>query len=142
MLKFIDNGLAQATWPFILSLLIWLPRAYEVFARRNPLPVFNLGRISGVIFQLSGVFLALIVLVTGFFIYRNSRGVPLWKKVLYPLEWIIVLPIASVLLGGAPALHAQTKVALGKPLTYVPMEKPRDGVSAAGGGAAGRPRPA
>jgi len=128
VLKFVDNGLAQATWPFILSLLIWLPRAYELIAQRNPLPVFNLGRISGVIFQLSGVFLALIVLVTGFFIYRKSRGVPLWKKVLYPLEWIIVLPVASVLLGGAPALHAQTKIAFGRPLTYVPMEKPRGAV--------------
>jgi cellulose synthase/poly-beta-1,6-N-acetylglucosamine synthase-like glycosyltransferase len=133
VLKFVDNTLAQATWPFILSVLIWIPQAYQVLAQSNPLPVFNLGRISVLIFQLSGVFLGLMVLVTGFFAFRGSRAVPIWKKLLYPLEWLIALPIASILLGAAPAIHAHARLAFRKPIVYVPMEKLR-GETAGGAG--------
>ncbi len=87
--------------------------------------MFNLGRISSLIFQLSGVFLALMVLVTGFFAFRGSRGVPLWKKLAYPLEWLIALPLATIILGGIPAIHAQGMLAFGRRLVYVPMEKLR-----------------
>ena len=124
-LKFIDNSLAQATWPFILSILIWLPQATRYLTGLDPLPVFNLGRISSLIFQLSGIFLALMVLVTGFFAFRASQGVPWWKKIVYPLEWLVVFPIASIILGGAPALHAQFMLAFNKQLVYVPMVKLR-----------------
>lgn len=126
-LKFIDNSLAQATWPFILTILVWLPQATRLLSGMDPLPVFNLGRISSLIFQLSGVFLALMVLITGFFALRGAHGVPLWKKILYPLEWLLVFPLSSIILGGAPAIHAQLKLAFNRPLVYVPMEKLRAG---------------
>lgn len=126
-LKFIDINLAQATWPFILSILVWLPQATRLLSGMDPLPVFNLGRISSLIFQLSGVFLALMVLITAFFAFRGAHGVPLWKKILYPLEWLLLFPISSILLGGAPAIHAQFMLAFNKPLVYVPMEKLRAG---------------
>jgi len=124
-LKLIDNSIAQATWPFILSILVWLPQATRLLSGLDPLPVFNLGRISSLIFQLSGAFLALIVLITAFFAFRGAHGVPLWKKILYPFEWLILFPAASIVLGGAPAIHAQLMLAFNKPLVYVPMEKLR-----------------
>ena len=125
VLKLVENNISMTSWPFILSVFTWVPQASHLLSESSPLSVFNLGRISGVIFELSGAFLALIVLVTGFFAYRDSAGAPLWKKILYPLEWLVVLPFASMLFGGAAALQAQTKLALGKPLVYVPMQKMR-----------------
>jgi hypothetical protein len=125
VLKLAENAVSMATWPVILSVLIWLPQLSSLLASVMPLPVFNLGRISGVIFQLTGVFLALIILVTGMFAYRSAVKAPLWRKIIYPLEWLVVLPISSLVFGSVAALHAQTKLALGRPLVYVPMQKIR-----------------
>jgi hypothetical protein len=133
MIKMLENNVSLSTWPFILSFLIWLPQAYHLFSPDSPLPVFNLGRISAVILQFSSVFLVLLILVTGFYAYRGSAGVPLWKKIVYPLEWIVFFPVGSILFGGIPALHGQTKVAFGHPLTFVTTEKLRPpGASGAG----------
>jgi hypothetical protein len=123
--KMMESNISLATWPFILSFLIWLPQAYHLFSPNSPLPVFNLGRISGIILQLSSIFLVLLILVTGFYVYRRSAGVPWWKKLIYPLEWIVIFPVGSLLFGGLPALHGQTKVAIGRPLTFVTTEKYR-----------------
>ena len=125
VLKLVENSVSMTSWPFILSVFSWAPQLYNLLSNTSPLAMFNLGRISAVIFMLSGAFLALLVLVTGFFAYRASAGAPLLKKILYPLEWLVVLPFASMLFGGAAALHAQTRLAVGKPLAYVVMEKIR-----------------
>jgi len=125
ILKFTDNALAQATWPIILSVLIWLPQVQQVLAKGNLLPMNGLGTVTTVVLELSTIFLALMGLATGVFAFRGSRGIPAWRKALYPLEWLIVFPVASIVLGAAPAIHAQAKLAFRKAIIYVPMEKLR-----------------
>lgn len=124
-IKMLENNISLTTWPFILSFLVWLPQVYHLFSPDSPLPVFNLGRISSVIFGLSSIFLVLLVLTTGFYVYRRSAGVPLLRRLLYPLEWFVIFPMASILFGGLAALHGQTKVAIGRPLVFVTTEKLR-----------------
>jgi hypothetical protein len=125
VLRLAENTVTVATFPVILSVLIWLPQLSRILSSTVALPVFNLGRISGLIFQLTGVFLALIVLVTGLLAYKSAARAPLWKKLLYPLEWLVVLPVSSLVFGAVAALHAQTKLALGKPFAFVTTQKMR-----------------
>lgn len=125
VLKFMDNALAQATWPFILSVLVWIPQARQILSRSDLLPMNGLGQVTAMVLQLSAAFLALMGLATGFFAFRGSPEVPVWRKLLYPLEWLVAFPVASILLGAAPAIHAQVRLAFHRPIAYVPMEKLR-----------------
>jgi hypothetical protein len=131
--KMLENNISLSTWPFILSFLVWLPQVYHFFSPDSPLPVFNLARISAVIFGLSSIFLVLLIAATGFYVYRRSAGVPLWKKLLYPLEWFVIFPVASIFFGGLPALQGQTRVAFGRPLVFVTTEKLRRPAQPPGG---------
>lgn len=125
LLKLFEMNLTWATWPIILTVVTMIPTIMLATSLQTPLALFNLSRIAAVIFQLSGVFMLLLVLVSGFFVYRESKGVPLLRKLLYPLEWFLLLPISTFLFSGLPALHAQTMLLLGKPLVYRAMEKVR-----------------
>lgn len=118
-LKLLDNYVTWATWAFILNFIIWLPRIGARLAGSSALAVFNFQRLSGTVFSLSGVYLALLVLISLMIATRRAAPkAPLWRLLLHPLEWLLFLPITSLLLGSVPALDAQTRLMLGKRLGY------------------------
>lgn len=125
LMKLIDNNTSWATWPFLLTLGPWLPQLGMVLAADRPLSILSLEVLSPIIFSLTGGFLLIMVAISAFFVYRRrSSGRVLWK-ILHPFEWFLLLPVATVLLSGMPALHAQTLLMFGRRLSYVPVEKRR-----------------
>ncbi len=125
-LKLLDNYVTWATWAFILNFIIWLPSLGARLAGSSALAVFNFQRLSGTVFSLSGVYLALLVLISLLISTRRAAPrAPLWRLLLHPLEWLLFLPITSLLLGSLPALDAQTRLMLGRRLGYfaVPHKK-------------------
>ncbi len=120
--KLMDNYVTWATWAFILNFIIWLPRLGASLARSSALAVFNFQRLSGTVFSLTGVYLAMLVLVSLLIATRRAdQKAPLWRLLLHPLEWLLFLPITSLVLGSLPALDAQTRLMLGKRLGYFPV---------------------
>lgn len=122
-IKMFDNFLTWATLPIILTGLAWLPSAIAgIFHLQQAVAAFNYGRISALIFRLSSVNLVVMMIVTLVLTLRYSRGAPLRKKLLYPLEWLLI-PVITLFLNAAPALDAMTRLALGNSLEYVVASK-------------------
>jgi hypothetical protein len=121
-LKLLDNYVTWATWAFILNFIIWLPRIGAGLTGSSALAVFNFQRLSSTVFSLTGVYLALLVLISLLLATRRAdRKAPLLRLLLHPLEWLLFLPVTSLLLGSLPALDAQTRLMLGKRLGYFPV---------------------
>ena len=114
-----------ATWPFLLAFAGWLPAVVGRILNLDAIAVFSLGGISGTIFQLASVFFLANIAVTAFFALDAGKGVPLYRKLLYPLEWVL-LPISTFLLTGLPALDAQTRLMLGRSMSFSATSKRRD----------------
>lgn len=123
--KLFDTYFIWATWPFLLTIFGWLPRIFGRLLNLDAIAIFNLGRVSGLIFGLASINLILIIVVTALFIFRSNPTVPLWRKLLFPFEWLL-LPVITLFFSGMPALHAQTRLMLGIPLEYTPAEKIRN----------------
>ena len=122
--KLFDTYFIWATWPFLLTIFGFLPRVFGRLFNLDAITIFNLGRISGLIFQLASINLVIMIVVTALFIFRGDHTVPLWRKLLYPVEWLLV-PIITLFLSGMPALHAQTRLMFGRPLEFWAAEKVR-----------------
>jgi cellulose synthase/poly-beta-1,6-N-acetylglucosamine synthase-like glycosyltransferase len=125
IVKLFDTYFIWATWPFLLTILGWLPPIFGRLLNIDALAVFNFGRITPLIFQLASVNIILMIGISAFFIFRSEQQVPLRRKLLYPLEWVL-LPIVTVFFSGIPALHAQTRLLLNRPLEFWASEKRRD----------------
>ncbi len=123
--KLFDTYFIWATWPFLLTIFGVLPRIFGRLFNLDAIAIFNLGRITGLIFQLASINLVLMIVVTALFVFRGNRSIPLWRKLLYPFEWLL-LPVITLFLSGLPALHAQTRLLLGKPLEFWAAEKVRN----------------
>ena len=120
--KLFDTYFIWATWPFLLTFLGWLPGIFGRIFNLDAVAIFNLGRISSTLFQLSSISLIATIAVTSFFIMRNTRNVPLIRKILYPFEWIL-LPVMTIFLSGIPALDAQTRLMFGRHMEFWVSEK-------------------
>ncbi|NNM66733.1 MAG: glycosyltransferase family 2 protein [Spirochaetales bacterium] len=53
----------------------------------------------------------------------NFRHLPLWRKMLYPVELFVITPISGLLFSALPGLEAHTRLLLGKYIEYRVTEK-------------------
>ena len=113
-----------STWPFLLTFAGWLPAVVGRVLDLEAIAIFNLGPISGVIFQLASVFLIANIVVTAFFALNVGTPVPWYRKLLYPLEWLL-LPAATFVLTGLPALDAQTRLMFDRAVGFDTVSKRR-----------------
>lgn len=121
--KLFDNFVTWATLPIILTGLAWMPSAIAgIFHIQQAVAMFNYGRISGTIFRLASVNLLVMMAVTLLLTLRYSGGGPLHRKLLYPLEWLLI-PVITLLLNAAPAFDAMTRLALGNSLEHMVASK-------------------
>lgn len=91
----------------------------------KPLEILGLEVLLPVISGISGTFLLIMVPVSGFFTLRRMSGARWWMWILHPLEWLVLLGPATLILSGLPALHAQTMLMFGRKLAYVSVGKQR-----------------
>lgn len=122
--KLFDTYFIWATMPILLMFLGLLPAIFGHFFKIDAVAIFNLGRITVLLFQLSSVMLIITVFITSFFLLKGSNHIPLYRKVLYPMEWIF-FPFVTVFLTGFPALDAQIRMMLGKRMEFRATEKVR-----------------
>ena len=122
--KLFDTYFVWATWPFLLAIYGWFPMLMGYVMDLDAIALFNLGRISALIFQLATANVLLMIGTTAFLLFRTKPKVSLRRKLLYPVEWVL-LPVITLFFSGLPALHAQTRLMLRKPLDFWTSEKMR-----------------
>lgn len=122
--KLFEGHLSWATSGFLLAIIGWLP---VIFARREfsaSVAYYNVPDIANTIFTL-GFFAVCISIILSLSLLPKTkiryRGL---MKLGHTFEWLMV-PFILVLFSAMPALHAQTRLMLGKYLEFWVTDKHR-----------------
>ena len=122
--KLFEGHLSWATSGFILSIIGWLP---VIFARREfaaSVVYYNVPDIANTIFAL-GFFAICITIVLSLSLLPKTKIRYRWLlKIGHAFEWLMV-PFILVFFSALPALHAQTRLMLGKYLEFWVTDKKR-----------------
>ncbi len=122
--KLFEGHLSWATSGFILSIIGWLPVIFarQVFAAS--VAYYNVPNIANTIFTL-GFFAVCISIVLSLSLLPKTKIRYRWLlKLGHAFEWMMV-PFILVLFSALPALHAQTRLMLGKYLEFWVTDKHR-----------------
>ncbi len=122
--KLFEGHLSWATSGFILSIIGWLP---IIFARREfatSVVYYNVPNITNTIFTL-GFLSVCVTIVLSLTILPKSKIRYRWLfKIGHAFEWLMV-PFILVVFSALPALHAQTRLMLGRYLEFWVTDKKR-----------------
>ncbi len=124
--KLFESHVTWATLPFLVTMVGWLPGilANQEFA--NTVLFFNSRRLIETLFSLSTLaLLATIVISQGLLPRKTEKSsTNIWRRLLHAVEWLLV-PFVLIFLSAAPALDAQTRLMLNKPMEFWVSEKRR-----------------
>ncbi|HAJ57465.1 MAG TPA: hypothetical protein DCL35_06820 [Candidatus Omnitrophica bacterium] len=123
--QILDNHINWATWSIIISFITPMALIWGRAVFKDALVLFNLAYINNIIFHTFSFILILSVVISYEFLPPRPREVSRFIHVLFVLQWLLV-PFISAFLGSFPALDAQTRLALGKPLYFYPTPKKRE----------------
>jgi len=106
-----------ATWPFMLTVMSWLPAMVISMGHSHSVVRYNEPRVLSTMFNLSMIGFLVYAVLSQVFLPRQKGGTPVWKRLLHALEWVLVPPV-SLAFGAIPALDAQTRLLLGHRLGF------------------------
>jgi len=122
--KLFEGHLSWATSGFILSIIGWLP---VHFARREfaaSVVYYNVPDIANTIFSLGFVAICITIILSLALLPKTRIRYRWLLKIGHAFEWMMV-PLILVLFSALPALHAQTRLMLGKYLEFWVTDKHR-----------------
>ncbi len=115
--KLFEGHVAWASWPFLLTVVGWLPALFAGREFAHTTVYYSAPRITLIIFRLASVGLLTCIILSILLLPPCKSRLGLLRKIAHALEWIFV-PVVSVFLNGVPALDAQTRLALGKYMEF------------------------
>ncbi|MDP2652832.1 MAG: glycosyltransferase family 2 protein [Candidatus Omnitrophota bacterium] len=122
--KLFEGHVSWATWGFLLSFIGWLPIIFGRGEFAKSVMYYNAPQVAGTIFNLATLSL-LISIVLSVLLMPKSKRKYSWKmKLIHSLEWLSV-PIILVFLNALPALDAQTRMMMGRPMEFWVADKRR-----------------
>ncbi|HEY9594761.1 MAG TPA: glycosyltransferase family 2 protein [Spirochaetia bacterium] len=122
--RLLQAHVSWATWPFLLTIMTWLPAPFIALGRSHSVVRYSEPRILSTMFNLAIVGFILSAVLSQIFLPRQKGKPHIGKRLLHVLEWLLVPPI-SIVFGGLPALDAQTRMAFGKRLGFWVTRKAR-----------------
>jgi cellulose synthase/poly-beta-1,6-N-acetylglucosamine synthase-like glycosyltransferase len=123
-LKLLEGHISWATWPFLLSIIGWLPAIFATRQYTDSMFYYSGPRIAGTIFTLASFGLLVCILVSLFLLPKRKTKHNIIRRIGHAFEWLLVPPI-TVFFSGLPALDAQTRLMLGKYMEFWITEKKR-----------------
>ncbi len=124
LFKLLEGHVAWATWAFLLTLMGWVPAFFSSREFSNSVLYYGSQRVTSIIFNLSLLSFAISIVLSLLLLPRKKTKLSLFKKIVFTLEWLFV-PFIATFFGALPALDAQTRLALGKPLRFQVTQKNR-----------------
>jgi hypothetical protein len=131
--KLFEGHISWATSGFILSIIGWLP---IIFARRefaSSVVYYNVPDIADTIFALGFFAICITIVLSLSLLPKAKLHYPWLLKLGHAFEWLLV-PFILVIFSALPALHAQTRLMLGKYLEFWVTDKKRTPQNHAGSG--------
>ncbi|MDA9101277.1 glycosyltransferase family 2 protein [Omnitrophica bacterium] len=120
--KLLEGHVAWATWPFMLTVMGWLP---TLFARQELLysvVYYNAPLITGLIFNMATISLLTTIILSLCLLPRRKFKYSFLKRIQHALEWLLV-PVIAIFFSGMPALDAQTRLMFGRYMEFWVTDK-------------------
>lgn len=115
--RLISGHYSWATAAFTIALLGWLPLLLGGGKFENQVFALNLPHATGFIMTVAMSFLIFSVIVNTLMLPDRPRHYSRWRSVSMMLQWLLV-PIASILIHGLPAVDAQTRLLFGRYMEF------------------------
>lgn len=115
--KLFDAHLSWSTWPFLLSVVSWLPVIFATRQYEHSMFYYSAPRIAGTIFTLASFGLIVCIILSLLLLPKRKVKHNLLRRIGHAFEWLLIPPI-SIFLSAVPALDAQTRLMLGKYLEF------------------------
>jgi len=120
--KLFEGHVAWSTWAFLLTFIGWLPAIFATKAFSHSVLYYSAPRIMGLIFNLASFSLITSIVLSLLLLPKNKEKHPIFKRIGYAFEWLLI-PFTMVFLSALPALDAQTRLMLGKDMTFWVTDK-------------------
>lgn len=124
ILKLMEMHLSWATLGFLVTFIGWLPAIFAGREFSDSVLYYNSPRIAELIFNLASATFLVTIYVSQRLLPRHKRRIPILKRVVYALEWLLI-PLVFTFLSSLPSLDAQTRLARGKMLHFWVTDKKR-----------------
>ena len=125
IVKLLEGQISWVTAPFILTVFGWLPSLVARHTFSHTAVYYNVPYLDGLIFNLSTISLVISITLSMFLLPSRKTKDSLKNKVVTSLSWIAI-PFTIVFLSAIPALDAQTRLMLGKYMTFWVTDKKRN----------------
>jgi len=120
----LDGFWSWATCALLIFFLGWLPLMVGGQEFNVTLLSYNLPRLTGNIMTVAMIGMVISAIISQLILPPRPSGYSRWRNFPMILQWIL-LPITLIGFGTFPALDAQTRLILGKPLGFWVTEKVR-----------------
>ncbi len=122
--KLFEAHVAWSTWAFLLTFIGWIPAFFSTKQFSNSVLYYSSPRITSAIFNLSLLSFFVSIILSLLLLPKKKIKYNLLKRTRFAFEWLGV-PFIATFLSALPALDTQTRLMLGKHLTFQITEKRR-----------------
>ncbi|MFH1837834.1 MAG: glycosyltransferase family 2 protein [Candidatus Omnitrophota bacterium] len=122
--KLFEGHIAWTTWAFLLSIIGWLPAIFATREFSHSVLYYSAPRIAGTIFRLASLSMIVSIILSLFLLPKRKEKNPILKRIGYAFQWLLI-PFTIIFLSAIPALDAQTRMMLGKYMTFWVTDKSR-----------------
>ena len=124
LFKLFEGHIAWATWAFLLTFIGWLPAIFAGREFTHTVFYYSAPRIAGTIFHLASFSLITSIILSICLLPKSREKHPVLMRIGYAFQWLLV-PFTVIFLSALPALDAQTRLMLGKYMTFWVTDKKR-----------------
>jgi len=107
--KLLEGHISWTTWPFLLTIVGWLPAILAGRRLTESIFYYSAPRITGIIFTLASVGLLICIVLSLLLLPKRKVKHNILRRIGHAFEWLLVPPI-MVFLSAIPALDAQTRL--------------------------------
>lgn len=122
--KLFEGHISWSTWAFLLTIIGWLPAIFGRGEFQHSVFYYSAPRITGTIFQLASFSLVTSIILSLCLLPKKQEKHPVIQRIGFTLQWLLI-PVTMVFLSALPALDAQTRLMLGKYMTFWVTDKSR-----------------
>ena len=120
--KLFEGHISWSTWAFLLTFVGWLPAIFATREYSHSVFYYSAPRITGVIFNLASFSLITSIVLSVCLLPKQKGKRAIIKRVGYAFQWLL-MPLTFIFLSALPALDAQTRLFLGKYMTFWVTDK-------------------
>lgn len=122
--KLFEGHISWTTWAFLLSIIGWLPVLFATKDYSRTVAYYSIPRMTNLVFHLASVSLIVSIILSLRLLPPKKGKLTFLMRLGYAFQWLL-MPFTIVFLSAFPALDAQTRLMLGKYMTFWVTDKGR-----------------